>query len=548
MQVRVVSRLLLALAASMSSAAVVAQNDPASLERTIPKVEISSAQERTRVSTPSVPSEAGARVSGTFVLSAVNVEGATVFSSEELAQSFEPFLASQVGQAELGKIAADITERYRRAGYFLSYAVLPEQSVRSGIIRIRVVEGYIEKVRIQGDMRTAAAVRGIGERLGAERPLRAATLERSMGLARDIPGVFVADTQISRSPLDPARHQLTIVLRSDRTRTLTYTDNRGTIRGARIRGYTSFSLASLAVPGDQLQVDLFTIPSGDFRFLYGQVKASIPLNSDGLRLSLAASRGDQFQRFAGANQRGDSRQFTAELAFPFAEGRAFSLDGHVSVDDRKSEEKRAGAIVQRERLQVARGWVEFARVSRSRIDGRIGISRGLDLASATERGDPMTSRPGAGAKFTKFNANVQVVAPLSDRLFVRLDTAAQYSTKPLLASEEFALGGSRIGRAFDFNEVTGDHGIGGMVELDYRLEDAKRGPKDLEVFVYADGGGAFRKRGSPAFPDEQWLAGAGLGARFSALGFRLAGEIGIPIARSDAGRGVRGFFSVVRGF
>ena len=205
-------------------------------------------------------------------------------------------------------------------------------------------------------------------------------------------------------------------------------------------------------------------------------------------------------------------------------------------------------MIQRDRFQAARAWLEFSHVSKTRIDGRIGISRGLDLGSATEEGDPLASRPNAGAKFTKLNANVRIIKPLANRLTLRAETSAQYSMDSLLAPEEFALGGSRIGRAFDFNEVTGDHGIGGMLELGYRLGDTKRGPRSLEVFAFVDGGGAFRKRPSPAFPDEQWLASAGAGARFSALGFLWSGEIGIPVARSHSDRGARAFFSVARAF
>src|SRR6202008_3669100 len=123
------------------------------------------------------------------------------------------------------------------------------------------------------------------------------------------------------------------------------------------------------------------------------------------------------------------------------------------------EERRAGSRFQRDRLQIARAWLELAHVSKTRIDGRFGISQGLDFGSATEPGDPLASRPRAGAHFTKFNADMQVARPLSYRLQLRLDASAQYSTKSLLAPEEFALGGSRIGRAFDFNEVTGDHGV-----------------------------------------------------------------------------------------
>ena len=88
---------------------------------------------QSRVVAPELTSETGARVAGTFVLGAVNIEGATVFSSDELAKTFDPYLASIVGQAELDKIASDITDHYRNAGYILSYATVPEQSVASGI-------------------------------------------------------------------------------------------------------------------------------------------------------------------------------------------------------------------------------------------------------------------------------------------------------------------------------------------------------------------------------------------------------------------------------
>ena len=109
--------------------------------------------------------------------------------------------------------------------------------------------------------------------------------------------VIVKDVRISRSPLDPARHQLTITVGADRYRALAYLDNRGTINGARIRGYSSLAVSSVAIPGDQFQFDLFSNPSSDFYYHYVQAKVSLPLNADGVRLSVAASYGKQFQRF-----------------------------------------------------------------------------------------------------------------------------------------------------------------------------------------------------------------------------------------------------------
>lgn len=537
--------LLLPFVAAAAPAA--AQSDPASVERTIPKLEAAPGPEQTRFAAPAAPARSGGRVAGKFVLGAVNIEGATVFSAADLAQSFEPFLASKVGQPELDRIAGDITHRYRRAGYQLSYATLPEQSVRSGIVRIRVVEAFVDKVRVEGPSRSAAAVRAIADRLLEERPLRTSTLERALGLMRALPGVVVTDVRISRSPLDASRHQLVVMLGSDRVRAVSYSDNRGTIDGARTRGYSSFSIASLAVPGDQLQLDLFAIPSDKFRFLYGQAKASVPLGSRGLRFSAAASRADQLQRLAGPDRRGKSRQLVAELAFPFAKARALSLEGQLSLSAWNSEQRLAGAVIQRDRLHVASASIELASVANPRIDGRISISRGLDIGSDTKAGDPLASRPGAGARFTKFDAELQIAAPVADRVLLRFQTSGQYSTKPLLIPEVFALGGSRIGRAFDFNELTGDHGVGAMLELGYTAGDRKKRSRQLQLFSYVDGGGVFRKRPGD-LPREQWLAGAGAGARFSVLGVMWSGEVGVPVARSNAGRHVRAFFSATRIF
>ncbi|HEV2044897.1 MAG TPA: POTRA domain-containing protein [Sphingomicrobium sp.] len=530
-------------------ATVQAQTDPGSLERTRPQIDPDPARRATpQVIAPAAPPHSQSGIGQSFILSAVVIDGATVFDPGELAQIFEPYLATTVRQSELEKIAQSITARYRKAGYLLSYAVVPAQSVQSGIAHIRVVEGYVGRVRLASDVRTATAVRDIFESLAAERPLHRDRLERAIGLGRDVPGVIISDVQISRSPEDPALHVLTVVMAKDRIRGLAYIDNRGTAPDARMRGYSSFSISSLLVPGDQLQADLFVIPYAKFRYAFGQVKGSVPIGSNGLRLSAAASSGDQFERLAGPNQNGVARQLVGDLSYPFVKSRALSVAGTLQFGALKSELEQLGTVVQRDRLQVARAWLDLIRLAGTRIDARIGVSQGLDLGPATDRGDPLASRLFASANFTKFNASVQVTAPLSDRVRVRFDSIAQYSTRPLLAPEEFALGGSRIGRAFDFNENTGDHGIGAMIELVYRLDGTKRFVDNIEVFAFADGGGAFRDRPSLGLAKEKWLASVGAGARFSAFGILWSPEIGLPVALSDGDRGVRAYFSTTKVF
>jgi hemolysin activation/secretion protein len=520
-----------------------AQADPGSLERTIPKVESKRAIEALPVVTPAVTTKS-ARISGRFVVSAGNIEGATVLTSDQFSPTIEPFNASEVGQPELEKIAAAITDRYRRAGYLLSYAIIPEQSVVSGIVRMRVIEGYIDAVRVDGSASSAAAIRQIAERMSRERPLRAQTLERALGLARDVPGVVLGEARIARSPDDPARHQLVLAVGQNRFRGVVYSDNRGTIEGARMRGYAALNASSVVVPGDDLQLDLFAIPSDKFRYTYGQAKASMPLGSDGMRFIAAASKGEQRQSSSGVIQKGSSRQLNAELTYPFRKSRALSVLGRLSFSDWNSDERRVRTLIQRDRLDVLRAGIDITKASSSRIDARLIVSRGL--GDAVRSGDPLASRPFGRSRFTKINAEAQILAPLGAGMQVRVDGLAQLSSAPLLAPEEFALGGSRIGRAYDFNAVTGDRGFGGMVELSHRAGDWGAQVKSIEVFAYGDAGAAYRRRGTPAFPTHQWLASSGLGVRGSVLGFFWSAELGVPLHRFRDQRRARAFFSLAR--
>jgi hemolysin activation/secretion protein len=126
--------------------------------------------------------------------------------------------------------------------------------------------------------------------------------------------------------------------------------------------------------------------------------------------------------------------------------------------------------------------------------------------------------------------------------------AGQYSDRRLLSVEEFALGGSRFGRAFDFNELTGDRGFAGAVEASYRLGDLKRGPRRIEVFGYVDGGKVFQVGSAAKAEGNRSLMSVGLGNRFTVAGTSFSVEGGVPVRFSGVGKSVRAFFSAYRAF
>lgn len=516
--------------------------EPGAIERTIP----TQSQQQSTLPTLSMPGRE-ARNPGAgkrrFTLGAVNVDGATIFSEQQLSPYFEPYLATEIDQAKLAQMAAAITARYRRTGYLLSYATVPSQNVEAGMVRLAVVEGRIGKVDVEGAGSAKGAIEAMAAPLAARTPLKSAALERTLGLIRDLPGVAVTDVALMRSDIEAGLYTLKIKITPDRIRAFTYVDNRGTGSFVHSRVYNSFAISSLAVQGDELRADLFAMPGGHSRYLYGQLVAATPLGRSGMRLQLSASRGDQYLR-EDEHFNGRSDNLTSQLTYPFLRSRALTLLGKASLTDWRSVGTGGGARKLRDRLRVARLGIEFGNEGKTRFQGEFTLSRGLGFGGMTRVGDPLASRADASGKFTKAVFAAQVSRPLSERVSVRAVVTAQYSDRPLLSAEEFSLGGNRIGRAFDFNARTGDRGAGGGVEVSYRL--GKTNGAGVELFSFADGGVATDLESSASPKHSRSLASTGVGARFSLAGTTVALEAGVPL--HGAHSRPRLFASIFRSF
>ncbi|HEX7345232.1 MAG TPA: POTRA domain-containing protein, partial [Candidatus Limnocylindrales bacterium] len=297
--------------------------EPGAIERTIPEP-AAQAPSKPTIKGPRRAASARLKAAKRFTLGAVNIQGAKTFTREVLSQYFEPMLAREVDGVKLGQLAARITRRYRESGYLLSYASIPSQTVEAGIVNVAVTEGRIDRVTVEGAGPGRGAVEAIAEPLLEDAPLRAATLERVIGLIRDLPGISVSDVSLTRSDSDAGLYGLRIRVARKPVKLFTYMDNRGTESIGRVRVYTSASLNSLAVGGDELRFDLFGMPGQGSRYLYGQIVASAPIGRDGLRLTLAASKGDQSMR---PEERidGDSRNVSAQLSYPLLRARSLTL-------------------------------------------------------------------------------------------------------------------------------------------------------------------------------------------------------------------------------
>jgi hemolysin activation/secretion protein len=89
---------------------------------------------------------------GTVTVERFEIVGSTVFSQEELAKAVSDFINRPISLAELYQARSRITDLYVNNGYITSGAYIPPQEIRSGsgVVKIQVLEGKFERIKISG--------------------------------------------------------------------------------------------------------------------------------------------------------------------------------------------------------------------------------------------------------------------------------------------------------------------------------------------------------------------------------------------------------------
>ena len=76
----------------------------------------------------------------------IRITGNTVVPGAELDRIAEPYKGRQLSFADLERLRDQLTLAYIQRGYVSSGAVIPDQTVRDGVVEIRIVEGTLGAV------------------------------------------------------------------------------------------------------------------------------------------------------------------------------------------------------------------------------------------------------------------------------------------------------------------------------------------------------------------------------------------------------------------
>src|SRR5579883_133270 len=123
----------------------------------------------------------------TLAVTKVEVTGSTIFGPKELNPITQKVEGQTVTLEQLRQVADAITQLYLDRGYITSRAILADQTVTNGVVQIRVVEGSLEKIDVEGTQRLNSSYVRNRIQLGANPPLNRDRLEDQLRLLKADP-------------------------------------------------------------------------------------------------------------------------------------------------------------------------------------------------------------------------------------------------------------------------------------------------------------------------------------------------------------------------
>ena len=493
-----------------------------------------------------------------FVLKAVTIDGATALPAGKLAKTYDRLIGRSISLADLYDVANAITALYAKAGYAISFGVVPAQTIGSdGRATISVVEGYVAEVKVNGaSRRIERLIRGYASRVMRSRPLKTADLERYLLLANDLPGITVKGVfnRVENGARGATRLDLNVSFTP--AQATAEVDNRGSRALGPWRAVADVTLNSPLGLGDSLTLrGLETL--GNHSLHYGAADWSVPVDRNGASFNLSVSDSTSLPgtpQLSSTDFTGTGWIVGAGLDQVLLRTRTERLSISVTATGKWLDTTITSEPNSRDRIYTLDTALTYAsRTGSGETNGVLRVTKGLDVFDATNGASPLRSRAAGSGDYADVQLSLSRLQNLAGPFQLNLAAYGQLASRGLLASEQCGYGGANFGRAFDDYEIAGDHCLMGSAELRYSPALWRGSGVAVQVYGVADAGLVSQASSPLPGEDRSDTAGSfGLGLRVR-LPEGVTGtlEADQPLGREvaqESNRDSRVFFSLSKAF
>jgi hemolysin activation/secretion protein len=433
----------------------------------------------------------------TILIKRVNLDGNSIFLDNELAKYYTSLIGKDVSLATLYEVAEKITNHYRREGYVLASAFIPEQELRNGLIKVKIVEGFISKINLEGDYDRNKIIDATVEKIYNIKPFNIKLFERYMLLLNELPGVAaraVLKKQTSKEftfggvDLDivfsKENHKLGLGWNNNVTRYLGNFLSQLSYEHHNIGFKNHTTNLGIAVTDEFTSFQLISLSD------------KITLNSEGTNLFIEGSYikmrpGRQLEK---QKIKINSENGSVNISHPVIRSRIRNLVPYVGLSFSNSRTEAASFLTSKDKVRTFNLGVNYDFFDELKGANLINISmtKGLDIWGPSKKNSEFLSKEKAKLNFTKLNLRYARMQSLINDLSLYLSINSQHTRDTLLSSELTSFGGGNIGKGYDSSSLTGDNGYNFTGELRHKLP--KLSLLNTEAFCFYDYGRAWNSK------------------------------------------------------
>ena len=482
-------------------------------------------QQMQPVAPPSVPSrDIGLSVerpassmppsSKSFRVDRIEITGNTVIDTPTLHALVADSEGRDLTMPDLGELAARITDYYHAHGYPLARAIVPAQTMRSGVLRVDIIEARYGKVGIdnQSRVRDGLLQATLGG-LQAGAVVTQAELDHSLLLLSDIPGLAVNATLKPGTAVGTSDLQVDVSSTPMAIGNMTVANN-GDRYSGRVRVEATASLVDPLHHGDVLSVSGLSAGRG---LNYGRISYDTLLNGKGTRVGGAWSALDY--RLIGSlsplGAHGNAQVGSLWAKQPLIRSRRLNLYWQIQYDHLKlNDDIDANGIANSRHLDNVTTSL-FGDVRDGLLVGGVTTWNaswtyghvGFDDAVAQANDAATTDTQGGYSRWNLGLARLQGLSA-NDALYVSV--AGQWSSGNLDPSQQMIATGPNAVRAYDVNSVSGGTAYLFTIELRHTFARAWLG--QWQAIAFFDGAHVrVNKTPLATGPNVANLGGAGVG-------------------------------------
>ncbi|MCB1581154.1 MAG: ShlB/FhaC/HecB family hemolysin secretion/activation protein [Rhodospirillales bacterium] len=472
-----------------------------------------------------------------FKLSQIEFEGVGVYDKADIQPLYASKLGTTVTLADVYAIATAMTNKYRNDGYILTQVIVPPQTIDGGRVKLRAVEGFVDKIAVTGDDQNSAlkTIRAYARRVQSNGALNVEDLEKFLLLINDLPGVE-ARSILSPSKTTTGASDLRIIVERDPYDAFLGVDNYGSRYLGPIQFTAAGSVNSYFGNNERISSQLVAAPHNS-ELYFVSLGYDQPIGTYGTKIKTLYSHSntepgydlDQF------DVRGKSDFASVQVEHPFMRTRERSFYGSVGIDFRDVQSRNDLEPTREDRIRTLRvgGRYEFLdNLFTAGVNAlSLTFSQGLNILGASSEGDIRVSRPAADPTFFKMNVEAQRLQRLTSDVNMLFAARAQMANDALLSSEEFGVGGINSGRGYDPSEIVGEDGVSGSLEVQWNRQSPWTYVEDYQLFGFYDIGKVWNDDATISDDDES-LASVGFGVRADLVSdMKAALSVAFPLTR-----------------